>query len=244
MVFLWPLSQYEVWDHKIWGERTSDRSFHGPNVKYTVGSTCSQQALPKIANFWKNDLFNNFEVHVVKLKTRKWALTSGADIFTSFEYFHMKKGTQKVEISDFRFMYYIKWSLKYIKWICAKCDLQVKMLIPRSVLKDKKLAFSLFLMSFRFYDVIFGVKGLEMNTYKLLKLIWVQRHHEVNTCSSKYSTMPKMSLLRTFLQQKLHKNKPEWVKNWKNNVLKPKSTESCVYIMRFNSFWLLNWLET
>ena len=94
---------------------------------------------------------------------------------------------------------------KYIKWICAKCDLQVKMLIPRSVLKDKKLAFSLFLMSFRFYDVIFGVKGLEMNTYKLLKLIWVQRHHEVNTCSSKYSTMPKMSLLRTFLQQKLHK---------------------------------------
>ncbi len=111
LVFLWPLSQYEVWDHKIWGERTSDRSFHGPNVKYTVGSTCSQQALPKTANFWKNDLFNNFEVRVVKLKTRKWALTSGADIFTSFEYFHMKKGTQKVEISDFRFMYYIKWSL-------------------------------------------------------------------------------------------------------------------------------------
>ena len=201
-----------MWDHKIWGERTSDRSFHGPNVKYTVGSTCSQQALPKIANFWKNDLFNNFEVRVVKLKTRKWALTSGADIFTSFEYFHMKKGTQKVEISDFSLMYYIKWSLKYIKWICAKCDLQVKMLIPRSVLKDKKLAFSLFLMSFRFYDVIFGVKGLEMNTYKLLKLIWVQRHHEVSTCVHQSSPQGQKCRFCEFFHRKLHK------KNNKNFV--------------------------
>ena len=51
----------------------------------------------------------------------------------------MKKGTQKVETSDFSLMYYIKRSLtvSILSKFFAKCDLQVKMLIPTSVLKDK-----------------------------------------------------------------------------------------------------------
>ena len=62
---------------------------------------------------------------VVMLKIRIWTFASSEDIFASFEYFGMKKGTQKVEMLDLNLTCHTKWSLKYIKWFFAEYGFQV-----------------------------------------------------------------------------------------------------------------------
>ena len=64
--------------------------------------------LPKVTNFRKKDVLNIFKVHVVRLKTGIGPLASSDDIFVSFKYLAMKKGTQKVETSDLHLIYLTK----------------------------------------------------------------------------------------------------------------------------------------
>ena len=47
-VFLLPRNQYEVYDHKIWGEKTSEDPFQVSNVKFYEESTCGQQVLTNV----------------------------------------------------------------------------------------------------------------------------------------------------------------------------------------------------
>ena len=74
----------------------------------------------KLRIFEKMAFSKALKVRMVKLPRRIWILTSSEKISMSFEYFGMKKGTQKVETSDWNLMYHIKWSLKYIKWFFIK----------------------------------------------------------------------------------------------------------------------------
>ena len=48
-----PRSQYEVSDHDIREERSSDNPFQVSNLKFHGGSTCGQQALTKVTKIMK-----------------------------------------------------------------------------------------------------------------------------------------------------------------------------------------------
>ena len=52
-LFLTPRSQYEVSDHDIREERSSDDPFQVSNLKFHGGSTCGQQALTKVTKIMK-----------------------------------------------------------------------------------------------------------------------------------------------------------------------------------------------
>ena len=59
-------------------------------------------------------------------------------------------------------------------------------------------------MSFGFLDVIFGEKGLEIDTYKPPKFIWSCHTHMVNTtCWPKWPRAPKLTFLSNFDVKKL-----------------------------------------
>ena len=60
MVFLRPRSQYEVYDHKIWGEKTSDDPFQVSNGKFLGGWACGQHELTKVTKVWKKRYFLYF----------------------------------------------------------------------------------------------------------------------------------------------------------------------------------------
>ena len=89
-------------------------------AQHVVNSCCL-----KLRIFEKMAFSKVLKVHTVKLTVRIWVLASSEDISMSFEYFDVKKGTQKVETSDVNLMYHTKWSLKYIKWFLSKSDFQV-----------------------------------------------------------------------------------------------------------------------
>ena len=57
MVFLLPRSQYEVYDHKIWGEKTSDDPFQVSNVNFLGGWACGQHVLTKVTKVGKNGIY-------------------------------------------------------------------------------------------------------------------------------------------------------------------------------------------
>ena len=57
----------------------------------------------------------------------------------------------------------------------------MKLVIPSTHGREKMKVFSTPVMSFGFLDVIFGVKGLGIDTYKPLKFIWSYHKHMVNT---------------------------------------------------------------
>ena len=53
-------------------------------------------------------------------------------------------------------------------------------------------------MSFGFFDVIFGGKGLEIDTYEPPNFIWSYHTHMVNTCWPKWPRAPKSTFLSNF----------------------------------------------
>ena len=57
MGFLLPRSQYEVYDHKIWGENTSDDPFQVSNVNFLGGWACGQHVLTKVTKVGKNGIY-------------------------------------------------------------------------------------------------------------------------------------------------------------------------------------------
>ena len=59
MVFLRPRSQYEVYDHKILGEKTSDGPFRSPNNDLSKDLVCSQQESTKAEKLVKNSHTGN-----------------------------------------------------------------------------------------------------------------------------------------------------------------------------------------
>ena len=54
MVFLTPRSQYEVYDHEIWGEATSDRYLQTPNNDLSRDFVYTHQESTKVAKLVKN----------------------------------------------------------------------------------------------------------------------------------------------------------------------------------------------
>ena len=83
MFFLWPLSQYEVYDHKIWGEKTSDDPFQVSNNEFHGGHTCGQHVLTKVAKVGKNS--HNFEVQKIAVIQAKSVFYRKKTIFSKLE---------------------------------------------------------------------------------------------------------------------------------------------------------------
>ena len=59
--------------------------------------------------------------------------------------------------------------------------LDVKVVIPSTGCREKIWFFRPPMMSFAFLDMIFGGKGLQIDTYKPPKCIWSYHTHMVNT---------------------------------------------------------------
>ena len=88
------------------------------------------------------------------------------------------------------------------------------------------------LMSFRFQVMIFGMKGLEMDTYKPPKLILWYSQHMVSTSWPKWPRRPKTA--------KIWKNKKIAVISAKSNFLSKKSAFCKIEWWRYQTL-LVDW---
>ena len=75
---------------------------------------------------------------------------------------------------------------------------EMKVVIPRTVCREKIWFFLAPEMSFAFQTTIFGVKGLEIHTYSLPKRIWSYHIHVVNTSWPKWSKRPNLTFSSNF----------------------------------------------
>ena len=86
-----------------------------------------------------------------------------------------------------------------LQWIHDYFKLNIwRWLFHQRVVGKKIWFFRPPMMSFAFLDMIFGGKGLQIDTYKPPKCIWSYHTHVVNTSWPKWSKRPKFTFLTNF----------------------------------------------
>ena len=104
--------------------------------------------------------------------------------------------SQKLKTAEYHFWFqkviqYSIWEnlLIYLQPKIA-CKFIWRWLFHQRPVDTKKWFFRPPMMSFAFLDMIFGGKGLQIDTYKPLKCIWSYHTHVVNTRWPKWSRRP------------------------------------------------------